>query len=395
MRCDMWTKFRHKVAFAFLRPIFRVYLRLKYGFRTKKYRLEKGPYLLLFNHPTNLDPLMMALSFKGPIYFMTNDDLFNIPFVSPLIRYLVAPIPKAKAVKDINAVKNCIRVAREGGKIGISPEGNRNYSGHLNYIDKAIVKLIKLLKVPVILYNIKGGFGVNPRFSRVIRKGKMSGEVNRILSASEIKEYSEDEIYTILIKALDVNDVELGYKYKGKALAENLESAFYTCPVCNDLRKIESKGNFFGCMECGFQAEYTEDLVFRTKDKRFKFKTVSEYYAFQEAFIRNADVMKISFQDQGVILNQIISHRRKKLIEGSLSFNHKQMVISDEENEKIINFKEITSLAIVYQNTLIINVENGSYQVLGNASFNALKYVHLFNQIKNFEKGVNDGFLGI
>ena len=36
--------------------------------------LKKGPYLLLFNHTTNLDPLMMALSFKGPVYFVANDD---------------------------------------------------------------------------------------------------------------------------------------------------------------------------------------------------------------------------------------------------------------------------------------------------------------------------------
>ena len=38
--CKMRMKSRHKVAFALLRPIFKVYARLRYGYRTKTYRLE-------------------------------------------------------------------------------------------------------------------------------------------------------------------------------------------------------------------------------------------------------------------------------------------------------------------------------------------------------------------
>lgn len=390
----MWTKFRHKLAFATLKPLLRIYLRIKYGYRVKKYRLEKGPYLLLFNHSTNLDPLMMSLSFKGPVYFMTNDDLFNIPVISRFINYIAAPIPKAKAIKDISAVKNCIRVAREGGKIGISPEGNRTYSGNLNHIDKAIVKLIKLLKIPVVLYNIIGGFGVNPRFSRKLRKGKVTGEVRRILSAEEVKSLSDVEIYAILLEALAVKDDQTDNKYKGRALAENLESAFYVCPVCQSLETIDSKGDFFGCKACGFKARYTENLKIEPLDSRFKFSTVGEYYRYQETFIRNAEVMEITFRSQDITLKEIVHNRRNKLIEGNLSFNYQEMVIANEDEIRI-DYQSIRSLAIVYQNTLIINTEDNTYQVNGKASFNALKYVHLFNQIKNFNEGVKDGFLGI
>jgi len=391
----MRIKFRHKVAFAVLRPIARIYLRLKFGYRTKKYRLEKGPYLLLFNHSTNLDPLMMALSFRGPIYFMTNDDLFNIPIISPIIKYLAAPIPKAKAIRDISAVKACIRVAREGGKIGISPEGNRTYSGRLNHIDKSIVKLIKLLKIPVVFYNIKGGFGVNPRFSRQLRKGKMYGEINRILSVDEIKTYTEEEIYAIVLQSLDVDDAALNLKYKGKALAENLESAFYVCPGCNDIRRLESKGHFFGCKECGLEVEYTEELKFRTDDQRFKFRTVAEYYRYQEDFIRNTDVTKIAYCDQNIVLKEIVRNFRKKILKGNISFNHEELRIWNEEKEIRVKYEDIISFAIVYQNKLIINLENHTYQVNAEASFNALKYLHLFNQIRNYKEGVQNGVLGI
>ena len=322
---------------------FKVYARLRYGYRTKTYRLEKGPYLLLFQ-PHDKRILMMALSFKGPVYFVANDDLFAHPRHFPHHQILGFADSKAKAVRDISTVKACIRVAREGGKIGISPEGNRNYSGVLNHIDKSIVKLIKFLKIPVVLYNIKGGFGVNPRFSRKLRKGKMYGEIGRILTPEEIREYSEEEIYEILVKALTVDDFALNQKYRGKALAENLESAFYVCPVCEDFRKMDSEGNHFFCRDCGLEVEYTEELKFKTEDERFKFERVPEYYRYQEDFIRNADVMNITFSDSGIVLKEIVRRFRKEILKGNMSFNHEGLRFGMIRKESSLNTKTFSLL---------------------------------------------------
>lgn len=392
----MWIKFRHKIVFAILHPIFVVYLWVRYGYRAKKYQLEKGPYVMLFNHPTNLDPFMMALSFRGPIYFMANDDLFNIPVISPIIRYLVAPIPKAKSVRDIQAVKDCIRIVKEGGRIGIAPEGNRNYSGRVNYIDKAIVKLIKLLKVPVVLYNIYGGYGVNPRFSKRLHKGKMHGQVRRILSVEEVNDYPDNELYDIIVQSLDVNDLELNYKYRGKALAENLESVFYVCPVCHSLSTIVSRKNHLQCTHCNLEVEYTESLTFRTKNDKFSFNTVFDYYRYQEDFIRNQDLNLLKFSDHLVTLRQVIKNKRKfDIMQGSLSFDQNSLIVKSKNVIREFSYENIISLAVVYHNTLIINLEDATYHIVADNRFNALKYLHLFYQVKNIKQGVRNGFLGI
>lgn len=392
----MWIKFRHKIVFAILHPIFTVYLWMRYGYRARKYQLDKGPYVMLFNHPTNLDPFMMALSFKGPIYFMANDDLFNIPVISPIIRYLVAPIPKAKSVRDIQAVKNCIRIVKEGGRIGIAPEGNRNYSGRSNYIDKAIVKLIKLLKVPVVLYNIYGGYGVNPRFSKKLRKGKMFGQVRRILSVEEVNNCSDGELYDIIVQSLDVNDLELNYKYRGKALAENLESVFYVCPVCHSFSTITSNRNKLKCTHCNLEVEYTESLTFKTDNDKFNFKSVSEYYRYQEDFIRNQNTGFLKFTDSLVKLRRVIKNKRKyDIMEGSLTFDNNSLIVKSKKGRKEFLYEKILSLAVVYHNTLIINLEDETYHIVADERFNALKYLHLYYQIKNIKQGVHNGFLGI
>lgn len=390
----MWVRFRHKIVFAVFKPFFFIYTRLKYGYHAKKYHLDKGPCLMLYNHPTNLDPIMMALSFSGPIYFVTNDDVFNNPLVSVLLRYLVAPIPKAKGVRDISTVKNCIRIIKEGGRIGIAPEGNRNYSGRLNHIDKSIVKLVRFLKVPVVLYNINGGFGVNPRFSISLRKGKMFGEVNRVISPEEIKSKSDEELLKIIIEGLDVDDVLLQQKYKSKAKAENLESAFYICPVCNSLSSLYSQGDFLHCKECGLEVEYTEELLFKTSNPLFKFKTVYEYYQYQEEFIRNCDYGKISFSDENIHFRVITKKRRKDLIYGKVEMNSSSLLISDDHQKIEIKLTDIFSCAVIYHNTLVINLEKETYQLVGDRMFNALKYLHYFYKTK-LEKGDKNEFLGI
>lgn len=110
--------------------------------------------------------------YRGPVYYVASEDLFSNGFVSGLLRYAVAPIPIRKQTTDIRSVMNCIKVAKEGGTIAIAPEGNRTFSGRTEYIKPSIVGLVRVLKLPVAFIRIEGGYGVQPRWSDVVRKGK-------------------------------------------------------------------------------------------------------------------------------------------------------------------------------------------------------------------------------
>ena len=127
---NRWKKFRHKVVYALVRPPFGFYIRLKYGIRVEKFNQEGDrPYLIVMNHQTAFDQFFVCMAFKQPIYFVASEDLFSIGWVSRLIEYLVAPIPIKKQTLDLQAVKTCIKVAREGGAIALAPEGNRTFHG--------------------------------------------------------------------------------------------------------------------------------------------------------------------------------------------------------------------------------------------------------------------------
>ena len=194
-----WMKFRHRVVTELARAILKPITILMFGVKVEKFK-EQGerPYLILMNHQTTFDQFFVGMSFKGPLYYVATEDIFSNGFVSSLIRYLVAPIPIKKQTTDVAAVINCIKVAKEGGSIAIAPEGNRTYSGKTEYISPTIAALARKIKLPIALYRIEGGYGVQPRWSDKNRKGKMRSYVSKVIEPEEYAVMSNEELFSLI-----------------------------------------------------------------------------------------------------------------------------------------------------------------------------------------------------
>ena len=181
-RKKSWMKFRHKVVVEVLRPIFNIFVPLKYGIKLEKFK-DQGtrPYLVVMNHQTAFDQFFVSLTFNRPVYFIASEDLFSKGWISSIIRWLAEPIPIRKQTTDLKAVKTCIQVAREGGTICLAPEGNRTFHGRTVYIKPGIGSLARKLGLPIAIFRIEGGYGVHPRWSNVVRRGKMRAYVSRVI----------------------------------------------------------------------------------------------------------------------------------------------------------------------------------------------------------------------
>ena len=202
-----WTKPRHKIITNILYWTFGPIVRLKYHIKIDKFRpKEKRNYLILANHQTAFDQFFVGLSFKKPLYYIASEDLFSNGWVSKLITYLVAPIPFKKSAGDVGAVKNCYNVVKEGGSIVLFPEGNRTYSGKTEYIKDSVVGLVKILKLPIVFYRIEGGYGIQPRWSDVIRKGKMHAYVAKVMEPEEYKNMTDEELFSCIKEQLFVDE---------------------------------------------------------------------------------------------------------------------------------------------------------------------------------------------
>ncbi len=388
-----WIKPRHKIitwiAYAILAP----YTKLVYRVKLIPFKDKKRQYLIVMNHQTAFDQFFIGMVFKKNIYYLASEDLFSNGFISSLLRYAVAPIPIKKQTLDIGAVRNCLRVAKEGGSIALSPEGNRTYSGKTGYIKPSIVKFIKKIGLPLAIFRIEGGYGVCPRWSDGVRKGKMKAYVHSVIEPEQYENMSNDELYKLINDGLYVDESCKGEEFYSKNNAEYLERVLYVCPKCN-LSEFVSKKDTITCKKCGLTAKYLPDKQF---EGQLPFKNVLEWYNYQCDFVNNIDVTQHCNKPvyiEKADLWKVNLYKNKKLIkkDAEIRLYYNKIVFEGI----IANFDKNTSVTVLGRNKLNIYIENDVYQFKGAKGFNAIKYVNFYNHYKNIDEGKeNEQFLGL
>lgn len=397
-----WMKLRHRIITAIGAPIMGLYSRIVYGVDIVKFR-EQGdrPYLILLNHQTVFDQFFVAASFRGPIYYMATEDIFSNGWVSSLIRWLVAPIPIKKQTTDVSAVMTCLRVAKEGGTICIAPEGNRTYSGRTEYMNPAIAGLAKKLRLPIALYRIEGGYGVQPRWCDGVRKGKMKAYVSRVIEPEEYKDISAEELSGMIEEGLFIDEAVADGLFVGKERAQYLERAMYVCPYCG-LSVFESNRHEIECKSCGRKIVYGEDKRLTGVGFDFPFEFVAQWYDYQKEFVNHLMVNEHTAQPlycDVANLSQVIVYKNKlKLRENADIRLYGDRVVIDEgkADSMVFPFDQVTAVSVLGRNKLNIYHDDKVYQFKGSKRFNALKYVNIYYRYKNITRGNADGkFLGL
>ena len=398
-----WLKFRHRVVrqvgVMFLWPWAKCLL----GADVKPFREQGGRnWLVLANHQTPYDQFFIGMSFRTPVYYLASEDIFEKKWVSAVIRWGVEPIPIVKNTTDLRAFRNCMQVAREGGTIAVFPEGNRTYSGKTEYMSPAIAKMAKMLKLPIALYRIEGGFGLQPRWSDRIRKGNVRASVSQVIEPEEYAAISDEQLFAEISSGLAVNDcLADGNRYRSGRRAEYLERAAYVCPWCG-LARFRSSGSRIRCDSCGREAEYGEDLRLQGVGCDFPFTWYTEWYEYQKAFIRSLDLQAYTetppFRDTADLYQVILRKERNLLCrKAALALYGDRITIDGDGAQPILlPFQEITAATVLGKNKLNLYLGETVYQVKGDPRFNALKYVHFYYRYRIRTGESKDGeFLGL
>lgn len=397
-----WIKKRHRIVRNIALAVLYPYSKWKYGITAERFQ-EQGDraYLILMNHQTPFDQFFVGMSFKGAVYYLATEDIFSNGWVSSLMRWLGAPIPIKKQTTDISAVMNCIRVAKEGGTIAIAPEGNRTYSGKTEYMNPAIASLARKLKLPIALYRIEGGYGVQPRWSDVIRKGKIHSYVSRVIEPEEYAKLTKEELFAIIESGLMVNEGASDGEFKSNKRAEYLERAIYVCPYCG-LSEFESNGNEIECRRCHRKVEYGTDKKLTGAGFCFPFEYVTEWYDYQKEYICSLDVTQYTQEPlycDTANLSEVIVYKHKiplRKAAGISLYGDRIVIDEGHENTLVFPFGEVSAVSVLGRNKLNIYHGKKVYQIKGGKRFNALKYVNIFYRSKNIrcndEKGT---YLGL
>lgn len=143
---------------------FLVAIYLKIFYPTKivgKKNLPKGAAILSCNHTSNFDAILIAVNTWEKKYYLTKKEWFE----NKLIGWFMKKIGCIKIDRnstDITAVKNCLKVLKEGKKLFIFPEGTRNKSEDLSLgqVKQGVSMFAIKAKVPVVPMYISS----RPRF---------------------------------------------------------------------------------------------------------------------------------------------------------------------------------------------------------------------------------------
>ena len=399
---NTWIRPRHRIITELVRLVLAPLSRLRYRVAVEPFPARKGQgYLILMNHTTAFDQFFIGMAFHRTVYYMATEDIFSLGFVSRALRWLVAPIPIKKQTVDISAVKTCIRIAREGGTIALAPEGNRSYSGKTEYMNPAIAKLARKIGLPIALFRIEGGYGVHPRWSNEVRRGRMRAYVARVIEPEEYAGLSDQQLMDMIRTGLFVDETQPEGPFLGKNRAQYLERVVYTCPKCG-LSKWESHGHEATCTTCGTTVVYGTDKRITCKDGDFPYVSVNDWYEAQKDFVNRLDPALYTdtpaFRDRAKVSEVIVySHKNVLRRDAALALYGDRVVIDEgTDSELVLSFDDVNAAACLGKNKLNIYHKKDVYQFKGDNRFNSLKYVNFFFRYKNIARGDENGkFLGL
>jgi len=123
---------------------------------------EEGPAVLVCNHVSYVDALVIGAASPRPIRFVMDHRIFKTPFLGWIFRTARA-IPIAPAKEDQWTMEKAyIEIAKalhEGDLVCIFPEGKLTTTGEMNEFRGGIAKILERSKVPVIPMALRGLWG--------------------------------------------------------------------------------------------------------------------------------------------------------------------------------------------------------------------------------------------
>jgi len=145
-----------------------------------------GGALIVSNHQSNLDPVLLAAKLVRPMSFLAKSELFENRFFGWMIRNLNA-FPVRQGEGDVGAVKETIRRLQEGHLLNVFPEGTRTPDGEIHEMQAGVGLIIRRAGVPVVPAVIDGSFKAWPRGSKLWRRQKIRVQYGPAMDLWDLK----------------------------------------------------------------------------------------------------------------------------------------------------------------------------------------------------------------
>lgn len=345
----------------------------------------EGPCIVIPNHVTAIDPLMVAMSFPDrPLYFVASEHLFRKGLISAALNWLVEPIPRKKASSGVDTVMAVLRHLRSGRSVCLFAEGEASWNGRSGEIFPATGKMVRRSGATLITYRLEGAYLTDPRWSRFLHRGRIYGHAVGVYPPEQLKAMSGEEIDRLIngdIREDAWQRQETEHRhFKNRRRAENLETALFMCPQCGRIGSLRSRGCRLEC-SCGLGLEYTEEGGFEPPRP---FENIALWDDWQHEKLKTGDYPhegELLFSDGDMSLVEIEEgHRQRQLGRGELRQYPRYLSCAGYD----FLLDSISDMAMVQTGVLLFSREGKYYEIRTDKARCLRKYLAVW---KNSRQG--------
>lgn len=326
---------RHELLWKLARPLVKAATKVLYNYSADIYRGE-GPCLVLSNHNSDLDPALIAYSFPEALYFVASEHIMRQGAISDFLRWSTKIIPRQKGGSASSTVRGIIHELQDGHSVCLFPEGNRSWDGLTRPIAPATGKMARMSGAKLITYRTEGVYFSSPRWSgNSVRRGKAHGNIVGVYEPEYLKTLTakavQELIETDICEDAYARQKQVRTKFRGRKLAEHLETFLFMCPNCKSENTMESEGNYFYCTKCGAKHRYSAEGFFVGDDVIYD--TVLDWSIWQKERIKEKCEVcgdEPIFRDTYMQLYVINSAEKETFVaEGVLTLYRDRLVLPD------------------------------------------------------------------
>lgn len=157
---------------------------------------KKGPIIFIGNHRHAFDPIMVMSHTNRIVHYMAKESLFK--GIHGKFFESIGTIKVHRNKSNPTAIKEAEKILKQGGTVGIFPDGTRNRTKQeLLKFRYGAVKIAKKTNTPIIIFAIKGDYkpfrkGLSIEFGKPVYINQMEIE--------EANNYIKNEVLNILRK---------------------------------------------------------------------------------------------------------------------------------------------------------------------------------------------------
>ena len=146
------------------------------GVRVQTIGLDKidpsRTYIFMSNHISNIDPPITIPLIPRRTSVMAKKELFGYPILGEVLRIgSLVPVDRGNREAGIGAVREAVKVIKQGINMTIYVEGMRSYDGRLLPFKKGPFYLAEECDVPIVPITISGTEKVMPKTQFALRPG--------------------------------------------------------------------------------------------------------------------------------------------------------------------------------------------------------------------------------